>query len=173
MFRVVLFEPEIPPNVGNIIRLCANVGAELHLVGRLGFSLDEPRLRRAGLDYREWVRVRHHPEREWLTSRLGEPRLLAFTTRGRTRPDETRFAEGDWLVFGPESRGLPGQVLAAIGPERRLRLPMRPGSRSINLSNAVAMALYEAWRQLGFRGAGDAGPAPQAPDRGRSAGEGR
>jgi tRNA (cytidine/uridine-2'-O-)-methyltransferase len=147
---VVLFQPEIPPNTGNVIRLCANTGARLHLVRPLGFHLDARAVRRAGLDYRELAEVREHASLADCLASLGQPRWFAFTTRGGSRHDEPRYAAGDVLVFGPETRGLPDEVLAACPPERRLRVPMRPGARSLNLSNAVAVAVYEAWRQLGY-----------------------
>lgn len=150
--HVALYEPEIPPNTGNVIRLCANTGAELHLVRPIGFELDDRRLRRAGLDYREWARVHVHDD---LTHclRAAPGRVFAFSTRGESHCYGARFEPGDLLLFGPETRGLPAAVLEAVPADRRLRIPMRPGSRSINLSNAVAVALYEAWRQLGFAGA--------------------
>jgi tRNA (cytidine/uridine-2'-O-)-methyltransferase len=147
---VVLFQPEIPPNTGNVIRLCANTGARLHLVWPLGFHLDARAVRRAGLDYRELAEVREHASLADCLTSLGQPRWFALTTRGGSRHDEPRYAAGDVLVFGPETRGLPDEVLAACPPERRLRIPMRPGARSLNLSNAVAVAVYEAWRQLGY-----------------------
>lgn len=154
MFHVVLYQPEIPPNTGNIIRLCANTGAELHLVGPLGFDLDEPRLRRAGLDYREWAKVREYADLEACETALDDARWFAFSTRGRTSLYRQSFAPGDALLFGPETRGLPDEVLERIAPERRTRLPMVPGNRSLNLSNTVAVAVFEAWRQCGFEGAG-------------------
>ena len=148
---VILFQPEIPPNTGNIIRLCANTGARLHLVRPLGFRLDARAVRRAGLDYRELADVREYPDlRDCLVS-LGQPRWFAFTTRGTRRHDEVQFTHGDALLFGPETRGLPEDVLATCPGERRVRIPMLAGARSLNLSNAVAVAVYEAWRQLGFR----------------------
>jgi tRNA (cytidine/uridine-2'-O-)-methyltransferase len=148
---VVLFQPEIPPNTGNVIRLCANTGARLHLVRPLGFDLDARAVRRAGLDYRELAELRVHASLDDCLASLERPRWFAFTTRGGSRHDEARYAAGDVLVFGPETRGLPEEVLEACPPERRLRIPMREGVRSLNLSNAVAVAVYEAWRQLGFR----------------------
>jgi len=149
--NVVLFQPEIPPNTGNIIRLCANTGARLHLVRPLGFRLDAKAVRRAGLDYRELADVREHPTLRDCLASLGEPRWFAFTTRGTLRHDEVAFAPADTLVFGPETRGLPDDVLDACAASRRIRIPMLAGARSLNLSNAVAVAVYEAWRQLGFR----------------------
>ena len=152
MFHVILWQPEIPPNTGNIIRLCANTGASLALVGPLGFELDEPRLRRAGLDYREFARVREFPDLERCLQALQRPPTWAFSSRAERRFDQARFQPGDALLFGPETRGLPPEVLETVAPERRLRLPMRSGNRSLNLSNAVAVAVYEAWRQNGFAG---------------------
>lgn len=152
MFHLILFEPEIPPNTGNVIRLCANTGVDLHLVEPLGFELDEPRLKRAGLDYREFARVQRHPNLDACLVAIGETRLFAFSTRGTRTYAEASFNAGDSLLFGPETRGLPQSVLDALPPEQRLRLPMQATSRSLNLSNTVAVAVYEAWRQLGFRG---------------------
>lgn len=148
--HVVLFQPEIPPNTGNIIRLCANTGARLHLVRPLGFWLDAKAVRRAGLDYRELADVREHDTLQACLESLGRPRWFAFTTRGTRRHDEARYADGDTLLFGPETRGLPEEVLGLCPPERRLRIPMLPEARSLNLSNAVAVAVYEAWRQRGY-----------------------
>ena len=158
MFHVVLFQPEIPPNTGNIIRLCANTGSTLHLVHPLGFQLDDRRLRRAGLDYHEYARVQEHPTLDAYLAQAGPQRLWGFSTHGVQGYDTVRYAPGDAFLFGPETRGLPAQVLAGLGTERVLILPMLPASRSLNLSNAVAVVLYEAWRQQGFGGA--AGPAP-------------
>lgn len=152
MFSIILYEPEIPPNTGNIIRLCANTGNDLHLVKPLGFDLDEKRLRRAGLDYREFVTVRTHESLDACLEALGEPRLFALSTRNSTRYDEARFQEGDALLFGPETRGLPQNVLDGLPPGQRLRLPMQEGNRSLNLSNSAAVVVFEAWRQLGFPG---------------------
>ena len=154
MFHVVLYQPEIPPNTGNIIRLCANTGADLHLIHPLGFELDEPRLRRAGLDYREWTRIREHRDLAACVAALGNPRLVAFSSKGTAAFHEFAFAPGDALLFGPETRGLPDTVTAALPPAQVLRLPMVAGNRSLNLSNAVAVAVYEAWRQHGYAGAG-------------------
>ena len=148
--NVVLFQPEIPPNTGNIIRLCANTGARLHLVRPLGFRLDAKAVRRAGLDYHELADVREHASLQSCLESLGRPRWFAFTTRAAQRHDEVAYAEGDTLVFGPETRGLPGDVLALCPPDRHLRIPMLEGARSLNLSNAVAVAVYEAWRQSGW-----------------------
>ena len=152
MLKVILFEPEIPPNTGNVIRLCANTGTELHLVEPLGFSLDERRLRRAGLDYREFAKVAVHESLGVCLHALGEPRVFAFSTRGRTVYSTASYRQGDALLFGPETRGLPDAVLEALPAEQRMRLPMQAVSRSLNLSNSVAVAVYEAWRQLGFEG---------------------
>ncbi|MDH3550377.1 MAG: tRNA (cytidine(34)-2'-O)-methyltransferase [Gammaproteobacteria bacterium] len=152
MFSVILYEPEIPPNTGNIIRLCANTGTDLHLIEPLGFELDEKRLRRAGLDYREFVSVQTHASLDACLASLGVPRVFALSTRNSLRYDEATFREGDALLFGPETRGLPLAVLDALPPEQRLRLPMREGNRSLNLSNSAAVVVYEAWRQLGFEG---------------------
>ena len=150
MFNIVLYEPEIPPNTGNVIRLCANTGGRLHLVEPLGFELEDKRLRRAGLDYREWAEVTVH--RDWATclAALGESRLFALSTRGVTAYSEAAFRPGDSLVFGPETRGLPQSLLDSLPTERRLRIPMLAQSRSLNLSNSVAIVVYEAWRQQGF-----------------------
>ncbi len=153
MLHVILVQPEIPANTGNVIRLCANTGADLHLVRPLGFSMDDARLRRAGLDYREYASVAVHNDLAACLATLGAPRLLAFSARGRVRYSGVRFHAGDALLFGGESAGLPDEVLAAVPAAARLRLPMRPDSRSLNLSNSVAIAVYEAWRQLGFDGA--------------------
>ncbi|HET9733657.1 MAG TPA: tRNA (cytidine(34)-2'-O)-methyltransferase [Burkholderiales bacterium] len=154
MLEIVLYAPEIPPNAGNVIRLAANTGACLHLVEPLGFSMEDRQLRRAGLDYHEMANVQVH--RDWAACRaaLGARRLFAVSTRGAVSYAEPRYAAGDGFVFGPETRGLPQALLEEFPPERRLRLPMRPGNRSLNLSNAVAVVVFEAWRQLGFAGAG-------------------
>ena len=152
MFSLILYEPEIPPNTGNIIRLCANTGVHLHLVEPLGFELDEPRLRRAGLDYREFATVATHASLTECLESLGGPRVFALSTRARTRHDAPDYKRDDAFVFGPETRGLPQAVLESVPPERRLRLPMKDDSRSLNLSNAAAVVVYEAWRQLGFIG---------------------
>ncbi len=153
MLHVILHQPEIPPNTGNVIRLCANSGAGLHLVRPLGFELDDKRLRRAGLDYHEYASVRVHDDLEACLAALERPRVFAFTKFASRCYTEARFADGDALLFGSESRGLGTQVLDRIEPARRLLLPMQPNNRSLNLSNAVAVAVYEAWRQLGFAGA--------------------
>jgi tRNA (cytidine/uridine-2'-O-)-methyltransferase len=152
MLHVVLYQPEIPPNTGNIIRLAANTGAHLHLVHPLGFSLDEQRLRRAGLDYREFARIREYDSLDACLESAPIARLFALTTRARLRHDAPAFAGNDGFLFGPETRGLPQAVLDALPPDRLLRIPMRPESRSLNLSNAVAVMVFEAWRQLGYPG---------------------
>ncbi len=152
MFDVILYQPEIPPNTGNAIRLCANTGARLHLVAPLGFTLEDKQLRRAGLDYHEYASVQVHEGLDAALATIAPPRLFALSTRGRTRFDAPRYAAGDAFLFGPETRGLPDAVLDALPPEQRLRLPMRPGNRSLNLSNSVAVVVFEAWRQHGFDG---------------------
>lgn len=152
MFKIILYEPEIPPNTGNIIRLAANTGAALHLVKPLGFELDEPRLKRAGLDYREFADIATHENLDSCLEALDQPRLYALSTRNATAYSDVRYEAGDAFLFGPETRGLPQDVLDALPQERRLRLPMRAGNRSLNLSNAVAVVIYEAWRQLEFAG---------------------
>lgn len=153
MLQIVLYQPEIPPNTGNIIRLCANTGARLHLIRPLGFELDDKRLRRAGLDYHEFASLKVHDSLQAYLEAESPQRLFACTTRGERHHSEVAFRRGDGLLFGPETRGLPQEVLAGLPAERRLRLPMLPESRSLNLSNAVAVFVYEAWRQLGFEGA--------------------
>lgn len=153
MFHVILWQPEIPPNTGNIIRLCANTGAMLSLVGPLGFALDEPRLRRAGLDYHEFASVREFPALDACLEALGHPRVWSFSAHGTHGYTAVGYMPGDALLFGPETRGLPAAVTAGLPPEHRLAIPMRPGNRSLNLANAVAVAVYEAWRQQGFDGA--------------------
>ena len=152
MFHIILYEPEIPPNTGNVIRLSANVGAELHLIEPLGFELDDSKLKRAGLDYREYADVRTWPDLDACLDGLGQPRLFAFSTRNSIRYDKPGFAPGDAFLFGPETRGLPQAVLDALPDDRRLRLPMIAGNRSLNLSNSVAIVVYEAWRRNGFTG---------------------
>lgn len=159
MFDVILYRPEIPPNTGNAIRLCANTGARLHLIRPLGFEIDDKHLRRAGLDYHEYAEMRVHESLDdalaIIAARNGTaPRLFALSTRNATRFDRVAFAPGDAFLFGRETSGLPDDILAAIPDERRLRLPMRPGNRSLNLSNAVAVVVFEAWRQQGFDGGG-------------------
>jgi tRNA (cytidine/uridine-2'-O-)-methyltransferase len=155
MFDVLLYQPEIPPNTGNVIRLCANTGARLHLVAPLGFSLEDRQLRRAGLDYHEYASVQVHADLDTALRVVAPRRLFALSTRNSVRHDQVAFAAGDAFLFGPETRGLPEAVLAGIAPEHRLRLPMRPGNRSLNLSNAVAVVVFEAWRQLDWAGAAD------------------
>jgi tRNA (cytidine/uridine-2'-O-)-methyltransferase len=153
MFNVVLVHPEIPPNTGNVIRLCANTGTTLHLVEPLGFLIDDARMRRAGLDYHEFAQIRVH--RDWAAFVAAEApqRLWAMTVAGTRSPFDVALQPGDFLVFGAESSGLPPALLETIDPARRLRLPMRPDNRSLNLSNAVAVTVFEAWRQNGFAGA--------------------
>lgn len=150
MLDVLLFEPEIPPNTGNIIRLCANTGCRLHLIEPLGFELDDARLRRAGLDYHEFADVRTWPDLEACLAGRDRSRVFAFSTHAAHRFDDVSYRAGDALLFGPESRGLPAQALESIPAEQCLRLPMRAGQRSLNLSNAVAVAVFEAWRQAGY-----------------------
>ena len=154
MLHVVLYQPEIPPNTGNVIRLCANAGAALHLIEPLGFALDHARMRRAGLDYHEFTTLRVHASLDAFRAAVAPARLFAFSSKATTRYDRVRYAPGDALMFGPETRGLPGEVLDTLAPEHCLRLPMMPGNRSLNLSNTVAIAVYEAWRQRDFSGAG-------------------
>ena len=152
MLNVVLFEPEIPPNTGNIIRLCANTGAQLHLIEPLGFSMDDKALRRAGLDYHEFANIKIHKNFEAFVETCTPKRMFALTTKGQTGHDQAGFEMDDYLVLGPESRGLPKEVLDAIGQPYWLRLPMKADSRSLNLSNTTAITVYEAWRQMGFVG---------------------
>lgn len=154
MFHVVLFQPEIPPNTGNIIRLCANTGCSLHLIEPLGFSVDDKRLKRAGLDYHEWAELRIHPDIESFRQQVSPNRLLAFSTHHRKLYSEFGYHEGDALIFGPETRGLPAKLRDSIPTEQQLRLPMVPGNRSLNLSNAVTAVVYEAWRQHHYKGSG-------------------
>ena len=152
MFDIVLYQPEIPPNTGNVIRLSANSGARLHLIEPLGFSMADRRLRRAGLDYHEFAAVRTHASVADCARLLGERRWIAFSTRGAQRYSDIAYCCGDVLLFGPETRGLPAEVLAGVLPGLQARVPMIPGNRSLNLSNAVAVVVFEAWRQLGFPG---------------------
>jgi tRNA (cytidine/uridine-2'-O-)-methyltransferase len=152
VLHVVLYQPEIPPNTGNVIRLCANTGARLHLVAPLGFDLEHAKLRRAGLDYHEFAEVRVHDSLDAFLAAVAPPRMFAFATSGTRRFDAVDYAAGDALLFGPESSGLPQDVLARFAAGHVLRLPMRPGNRSLNLSNAVAVAVFEAWRQHGYEG---------------------
>lgn len=154
MFNIILYQPEIPPNTGNIIRLSANTGSQLHLIRPLGFELDDKQLRRAGLDYHEYAEVRVHDSLGACLQTLPNTRLFAFTTKGSHPYHEVKFQAGDALLFGPESRGLPEDILQEVAPQQRLRLPMLPHSRSLNLSNTVAAAVFEAWRQCDFSGAG-------------------
>lgn len=156
MFQVILFEPEIPQNTGNIIRLCANTGCLLHLVRPLGFAWDDKRLKRAGLDYHEWASVQLHDSLGECLARIGQANpsatIYALTTRATRSPDTVPFKPGDGLLFGPETRGLPAETLAGMREEQRIRVPMQPGSRSLNLANSVAVVVYEAWRQQGYAG---------------------
>jgi len=153
MFDIVLYQPEIPPNTGNVIRLCANTGCRLHLIKPLGFRLEDRQLRRAGLDYHEYAQVQVHPNWGAFLATFGSSRRFAFSAKAGNRYDQAGFQAGDVLVFGPETSGLPEEVGASFDSQRRLRLPMVPASRSLNLSNAVAVVVYEAWRQNAFRGA--------------------
>jgi tRNA (cytidine/uridine-2'-O-)-methyltransferase len=153
VFHIVLFEPEIPPNTGNVIRLCANTGATLHLIKPLGFRLDDRSLQRSGLDYHDLAAVDVHTNLEECLGRLHGSRQFAVETGGRSRYSDAAFRAGDVFVFGPETRGLPGAAMERIGRENSLFIPMRENSRSINLSNSVALVLFEAWRQVGFAGA--------------------
>ncbi|MFT3763723.1 MAG: tRNA (uridine(34)/cytosine(34)/5-carboxymethylaminomethyluridine(34)-2'-O)-methyltransferase TrmL [Pseudoxanthomonas sp.] len=152
---VLLYQPEIPPNTGNAIRLCANTGARLHLIRPLGFELEDRQLKRAGLDYHEYARIQVHDSLEAALQAIRPRRLFALSTRGRQRYDQVRYAPGDAFLFGPETRGLPAAVLESLPPAQRLRLPMRPDNRSLNLSNSIAVVVFEAWRQLGFPGAAE------------------
>lgn len=149
---IALYQPEIPPNTGNVIRLCANLGAELHLIEPLGFDMTDRQLRRAGLDYHEYTTVQRHADLDALATATSGRRWLACSTRAATRYDQVAYADDDVLLFGPETRGLPDPVLDALPAGQRLRIPMRPGNRSLNLSNAVAVIAFEAWRQTGFAG---------------------
>ncbi|MCB5188495.1 tRNA (uridine(34)/cytosine(34)/5-carboxymethylaminomethyluridine(34)-2'-O)-methyltransferase TrmL [Methylobacillus caricis] len=152
MFDIVLYQPEIPPNTGNIIRLCANSGTRLHLVKPLGFALEDKQLKRAGLDYHEYASLQVHLDWQACKQALAGHRMFAMTTKGSTRHNDIRFEPGDVFVFGPETRGLPEEIRAEFSPEHRVRLPMMPESRSLNLSNSAAILLYEAWRQHDFAG---------------------
>lgn len=154
MFHVVLYQPEIPPNTGNIIRLCANTGSTLHLIHPLGFTLDDKNLRRAGLDYHDMTRVREHADFDGFVLAVQPRRIFGCSTRGRRRYTDVDWQPGDALLFGPETRGLPQPRLDALPPEHRVCIPMIPGNRSLNLSNAVAVMVYEAWRSQGFAGDG-------------------
>lgn len=152
MLQIVLYQPEIPANTGNIIRLCANTGAQLHLIEPLGFALEDKKLRRAGLDYHEWVTVQRHQSLAAFISQQQPQRLFALTTKGSTLYSDADFADQDALLFGSETRGLPSDVLASLDPKMKLYLPMQTTSRSLNLSNTVAVVLFEAWKQLNFSG---------------------
>jgi len=154
MFHIVLFQPEIPPNTGNIIRLCANCGAQLHLIRPLGFDMSHKQLRRAGLDYHEFSKVQIHDTLETFVQTIKPVRLLACSTKGQQNYTGLRYAAGDAFLFGPETRGLPTDILESLPKEQLLRIPMLPDNRSLNLSNATAIIVYEAWRQQGFVGAG-------------------
>ncbi|MDX1755476.1 MAG: tRNA (uridine(34)/cytosine(34)/5-carboxymethylaminomethyluridine(34)-2'-O)-methyltransferase TrmL [Marinobacter sp.] len=152
MLNVVLYEPEIPPNTGNIIRLCANTGCQLHLIEPLGFSLEDKQMRRAGLDYSEYATVKVHASYSAFLQAEQPERLFGLSTKGRQGYHQARFQAGDYLMFGPETRGLPGEVRDKIPTNQLLRVPMQPNSRSLNLSNTAALVVYEAWRQLDFSG---------------------
>src|SRR5690606_18476406 len=153
MLHIVWLEPEIPPNTGNIIRLCANTGYQLHLIEPLGFACDDKRIKRAGLDYHEFAKVQRHASFNHFVSQIAPARLFACTTKGHTRHSDVSYQAGDALIFGPESRGLPVDVLQQLPTEHWLRIPMTANSRSMNLSNAVAVFVYESWRQLDYSGA--------------------
>jgi tRNA (cytidine/uridine-2'-O-)-methyltransferase len=153
MFHIILFEPEIPPNTGNVMRLCANTGCSLHLVHPLGFEIDDKRMRRAGLDYLDWQNVQQHANYIELLSTCNFNRIFACSTKGQTSYAQPNYRAGDAFIFGPETRGLPDRVLKTFAKEQILRIPMIPDSRSLNLSNTVAIFIYEAWRQLDFSGA--------------------
>ncbi|KAB8310230.1 tRNA (uridine(34)/cytosine(34)/5-carboxymethylaminomethyluridine(34)-2'-O)-methyltransferase TrmL [Rahnella sp. Lac-M11] len=153
MLNIVLFEPEIPPNTGNIIRLCANTGCQLHLIEPLGFGWDDKRLRRAGLDYHEFAHIKHHPNYDAFLSSENPQRLFALTTKGTPAHSGVSYQDNDFLLFGPETRGLPATILDALPARHKIRIPMLAESRSMNLSNAVSVVVYEAWRQLGYPGA--------------------
>lgn len=152
MLNIVLHRPEIPPNTGNVIRLCANTGANLHLIGPLGFELDDARLKRAGLDYHEYARIAVYDNLVEFVAAVNPGRVLIVSTRGTVRYDSVRYQADDAVVFGSETSGLPQEVVDSIPLQQRLRLPMRPENRSLNLSNAVAVVAFEAWRQMGFEG---------------------
>lgn len=152
MFHIILYQPEIPPNTGNIIRLCANTGAGLHLIRPCAFELDEPRLRRAGLDYHEFASVIQYDSLEDCLDTLSQPRLFALSTRCDLNYDQPEYRPGDAFLFGPETRGLPQELIDSVPDDQRLRIPMKPDNRSLNLSNAAAIVLYEAWCQCGFEG---------------------
>lgn len=153
MFHVILYQPEIPPNTGNIIRLCANTGCQLHLIKPLGFTLEDKQLIRAGLDYHEFAKLRTYDELADCLSAFDSARVFALTTKGAQPFHQLNYQSGDAFLFGPESRGLPADVLSIFNTEQRVRLPMTPDNRSLNLSNTVAVAVFEAWRQIDFKGA--------------------
>ncbi|GAA0858760.1 tRNA (uridine(34)/cytosine(34)/5-carboxymethylaminomethyluridine(34)-2'-O)-methyltransferase TrmL [Aliiglaciecola litoralis] len=153
MLDIVLYQPEIPPNTGNIIRLCANTGYDLHLIEPLGFDWDDKKVRRAGLDYHEFAQVKRHANLQAYIDSQQPKRIFACTTKGKSNFTDAHFMAGDALLFGPETRGLPDDIIESLPPEQRLRIPMLPNSRSMNLSNAVAVFVYESWRQLDFNGA--------------------
>ncbi|MDR0807198.1 MAG: tRNA (uridine(34)/cytosine(34)/5-carboxymethylaminomethyluridine(34)-2'-O)-methyltransferase TrmL [Enterobacteriaceae bacterium] len=153
MLNIVLFEPEIPPNTGNIIRLCANTGFQLHLIEPLGFTWDDKRLRRAGLDYHEFTTIKRHKNYQAFIDSENPLRLFALTTKGTPAHSAVSYQAGDYLLFGPETRGLPMSILDNLSKEQKIRIPMQADSRSMNLSNAVSVVVYEAWRQLGYQGA--------------------
>lgn len=153
MLNIVLYQPEIPPNTGNIIRLCANTGYRLHLIEPLGFVWDDKRLRRAGLDYHEFTEIQRHHDYAAFLACEQPTRLFALTTKGTPAHSDIQYQAGDYLLFGPETRGLPPEILDAMPPEQKIRLPMCPESRSMNLSNTVAVVVFESWRQLGYPGA--------------------
>ena len=158
MLHVVLYEPEIPPNTGNIIRLCANTGFQLHLIEPLGFDFDDKKLRRAGMDYREFANVQIHKNFDSMMQAIQPKNVWAMTTKATGDHTQVSFAKDDVILLGPETRGLPDEILTRLGPQAGIRLPMMPDSRSLNLSNACAIVVYEAWRQLGFEGAGRYNP---------------
>ena len=153
MLHIVLYQPEIPPNTGNVIRLCANTGYQLHLIEPLGFELEDKKLRRAGLDYHEFAKVKRYPNWDAFLAGNEVGTVYALTTKGSHTHSESEFKPNDVLVFGPETRGLPAEFIEALPPAQRLRLPMQEGSRSLNLSNTVAVMVYESWRQLGYANA--------------------
>ncbi|XXQ67845.1 tRNA (uridine(34)/cytosine(34)/5-carboxymethylaminomethyluridine(34)-2'-O)-methyltransferase TrmL [Neisseriaceae bacterium B1] len=152
MFTVVLYQPEIPPNTGNIIRLCANTGCDLHLIKPLGFPLDSSKMKRAGLDYHEFSSLTVHENFAACLAALAGRRIFALTTKGKTRPDQVAFQAGDVFLFGPETRGLPAEILDTLPENQKIRFPMMPDNRSMNLSNTVAITIFEAWRQHGYAG---------------------
>ncbi|WP_137168275.1 tRNA (uridine(34)/cytosine(34)/5-carboxymethylaminomethyluridine(34)-2'-O)-methyltransferase TrmL [Salinimonas lutimaris] len=153
MIDIVLYQPEIPPNTGNIIRLCANSGFALHLIEPLGFDWDDKKVRRAGLDYHEFAHVQRHPDLHAYLDTAKPSRILACTTKGKSFHSDIQYQKGDALIFGPETRGLPDDLIQSLPPEHRVRIPMLPDSRSMNLSNAVSVFVYESWRQFGYEGA--------------------